>query len=714
VTSSTSPLDPSLLARAERHGVIPSYLGTDGKVRHASRESVVAVVEALEADDGETRDAGSIIDPVVVAWLGRASRISVRLPSSIDPRSVWVTLRREDGEEFRHRLSTLVTGSVRSSPSDEGRVNTYQLAIEFVFSATKLTEQLLPAGYHRLWIEGPTLRASSLLLAASRCPAASRGWGLFLALHGLRTGNDWGIGSYAGLGEVTRWVRSLGGSTVATLPLNPIFVDAADPSPYLPVSRLAYNELYVDLASLPEAASEEGRALLDSSSFRATVDDARRSVLVDYRLVSRMYHEALNVFSSALTSGPSNRQESFWRFVTENPHMIDYARFRATVERYGPGWNKWPSVPAVHRGSSPGSSESMSSRVSDPVVLRHLYGQWVADEQLAAVAASAGTGTGLLIDLPVGVHRWGFDCWFEPDAFVEALEVGAPPDHFFAEGQNWGCPPLHPERIRIAGYRYPIAVLRHALRYAKALRIDHVMGLHRLYCIPKGFDARDGVYVGYHADELHAIVAIEAARAGAIVVGEDLGTVPEVVRTEMTRDRMLRSWVLQFEIAPTDPLPDPPPDVVASLGTHDLPRFAAFWEGSDIDDDLAAGRIDPGDAEVARRQRTALRRTIASAIEAASGSEGPVIDDRVDDAAILEALRGCLRHLGESRASLVLCDLEDLWLERRRQNRPGLIAGMTNWRRRAARTLEAAQGDPEVLKTLRHLAIARSAEQRWS
>ena len=194
------------------------------------------------------------------------------------------------------------------------------------------------------------------------------------------------------------------------------------------------------------------------------------------------------------------------------------------------------------------------------------------------------------------------------------MSGGAPPDGFFGAGQEWGFPPLHPERIREDGYRYLIAALRRAMRHAGVLRIDHVMGLQHLYMIPKGFDAKHGAYVSYRAEEMHAIVALEAHRAGTVVVGEDLGTVPAEVRERMAADQMLRSWVFQFESSSERPFPEIPADVLASTGTHDLPRFGAFLWGADIDESEAAGRSTAAAAAAERaaraRWRTALLRSI--------------------------------------------------------------------------------------------------------
>jgi 4-alpha-glucanotransferase len=231
------------------------------------------------------------------------------------------------------------------------------------------------------------------------------------------------------------------------------------------------------------------------------------------------------------------------------------------------------------------------------------------------------------------------------------------------------------------------------------------MGLQRLYWIPEGFDARHGAYVSYRADELHALVSLEAYRAGTVVVGEDLGTVPDGVRARMARERMLRSWVLQFESTPEDPLPPAPAPVLASWGTHDLPRFGAYFWGDDIDEDENDGRLSADEAAVERvarkRWRTAILRAIA-------------LEDVGGDVAAI-TLRSCLAHLARGAADLVMIDLEELWGERHPQNRPGTGTEVGNWRRRASRTLEELYLDTDTtdflsqLNELRHTAIPASA-----
>ena len=283
--------------------------------------------------------------------------------------------------------------------------------------------------------------------------------------------------------------------------------------------------------------------------------------------------------------------------------------------------------------------------------------------------------------MPLGVHADSYDTWRERNSFAEGATVGAPPDAHFTGGQDWEFPPPHPQRAREDGYRYLIESLRHVMRHASILRIDHVLGLHRLFWIPDGTDGGDGVYVRYPADELYAILVLESHRNRTILLGEDLGNVPPYVRPAMARHGLLRSYVLQFELA-FGHAPDPPDrSQVASLNTHDTELFAAFWQGLP-------------DAQ----RRSALTGLLAG--------EG-VADGDFADAG--QAQRAANSWLAKSEASTVIVSLEDLWQETEPQNVPGTSErARSNWRRKARHSLEEIRDMPAVTETLSAVALARS------
>jgi 4-alpha-glucanotransferase len=339
----------------------------------------------------------------------------------------------------------------------------------------------------------------------------------------------------------------------------------------------------------------------------------------------------------------------------------------------------------------------------------HLYAQWLAHQQLDGVKEKAeGKGVKLYMDMPMGVHPDSYDTWREREAFITGISVGAPPDTVFTRGQNWSFPALHPKNIREQGYRYFIASLRHHLKHADIIRIDHVMGLHRIFCIPEGLESSQGVYLRYRADELYAILALESQRNKAVIVGEDLGTVPRYVRPAMKQHGINRMYVLHYEMAADsekEPLPVPP-DSVASLNTHDMPPFIAFWQGLDITERRQLGLLD---RENARKEKKA-RRNMVAALGNFLRRKG-WLEETGTGIEAGSALRACLEFLTSSPASLVLVNLEDLWQETEPQNVPSTREEYPNWQRKAKYNFEEFCQLPTVLDTLRTINKLRNRKR---
>jgi 4-alpha-glucanotransferase len=293
------------------------------------------------------------------------------------------------------------------------------------------------------------------------------------------------------------------------------------------------------------------------------------------------------------------------------------------------------------------------------------------------------------------VHGSSFDVWRHPHLCARGAAAGAPPDSFFTKGQNWGFPPLQPDRLRERGYDHLIACLHHHLEHAGVLRIDHVMQLHRLYWIPQGMEAKDGVYVRYPAEELYAILSLESHRHQAMIVGENLGTVPPEVYESMDRHEVLGMYVVQYELQPGQGLRQPPARSVASLNTHDMPTFRSYWEGRDVGVLRELGFFDEDQARSELERRDALRRGLVS--------ELPADPARSDGATYDAVLRRLLEYLAASPAHMVLVNLEDLWREAEPQNVPGTSFERPNWRRKARPSFEEFSTMPAVIDTLRRI-----------
>ncbi len=661
---------------ARLHGVQTAYHDAMGNFVQARPEALLAALAALGAEVEGMADvpgalearreelAERLIEPVVVAWDGQAPRIELR---NGDGRgSVACHLDLESGE--RRGWNVGLENGVFSLP------------------------EALPPGYHHLRIETGGRSAEALVISAPRRAYNGDGrplWGVFLPLYALHTSRSWGAGDLSDLEALAEWTASLGGGVVATLPMLAAFLDEpCEPSPYAPASRLFWNELYLDPWRLPEAQdSQPARRLLESNEVTREIQALRALPQVDYPRLMMLKRRVLEEMAARFFSHPSGRHDAFDRFVREKPDLASYAAFRAVGDRRGDAWQNWPE--RLREGHlAPADYDEEDRRY-------HLWVQWACDEQMQAMAREARRrGPGLYLDLPLGVHGSSYDVWREGDLFATGTSAGAPPDAFFTKGQNWGFPPLHPERLRDSGYGHLIACLQHHLRHAGLLRIDHVMQLHRLFWIPSGMEASDGVYVTYPAEELYAVLSLESHRHQAMIVGENLGTVPPEVGEAIERHDVLGMYVVQYELQPgSQGLREPPAKSAASLNTHDMPTFRAFWDGKDIDDLESLGFFDAGQAHEERQRRAAIRWQMA---EQAGG--------RGDDEAVYPAvLRERLRHLAASPARMVLVNLEDLWQETRPQNVPGTSTERPNWRRKARLSFEEFSQRPDVVDPLREV-----------
>ncbi|MFC1967880.1 4-alpha-glucanotransferase [Chloroflexota bacterium] len=710
----SSPSSIRFLHRLARlYGVQTAYYDVNHHRQQASEESLLAVLGSLGAPVASLQDVPSawrerqqvlsqrVIEPVIVARNGEPLLVEIRLPLSVADANLDCHLNLETGEHLRwewHGANFQVLEKVNV----ESKL--------YVVKQIPLPSQL-PWGYHRLTLELEGREETCVIIS---CPLKTytppveledRSFGVFLPLYALHTQRSWGSGDFSDLQTLIAWVAGIGGRVVATLPLLATFLDEPlEPSPYLPASRLLWNEFYLDIDAVPELQEcPSAQALLESSSFQNEIMALRNSRLVDYRRQMALKREVLKELCRCLFGEASNRLEELHRFAEATPLVEDYARFRATCDKHRNPWRCWPH-PLQEGILTEGDYDEEDKRY-------HLYVQWLAHEQMDSVfEETREKGVQLYLDLPLGVHPDGYDVWRERETFIPDTYTGAPPDAVFTRGQNWTFPPLHPERIREQGYRYEIACLRHHLRCASILRIDHVMSLHRLFCIPKGLDAAHGVYVRYQAEELYAILALESHRHKAIIVGEDLGTVPSYIRPAMNRHDLHRMYVAHYELA-SDPRRGLPPvssNSVASLNTHDMPPFSAFWQGLDIEERKRIGLIDRAGVKEEKNWLLGMKKYLIAFLQGRDWLHGA--ED--DMAAVLKA---CLSFLAASQARIVLINVEDLWLETQPQNVPTTKKEYPNWQHRAQYTFEQFRQLPQVVDVL--LIVnelrKRSKHGRW-
>ncbi|MCL7429446.1 4-alpha-glucanotransferase [Streptomyces sp. YS415] len=565
------------------------------------------------------------------------------------------------------------------------------------------TDRLLP-GVHRLTATAPDGRTATahLVVAPARLPGtAGRTHGLLVQLYSLLSQHSWGMGDLGDLAELAGWAgRTLGSGFVQVNPLHAAVPGApTDPSPYRPSSRRFPDPVHLRVEDIPEYGRVEDRERVRALLERA--DRLRESVLEKGALIDRdavweLKREALELVRE-VPLGPGRRAAYADFLAEEGQALEDHATWCALAEVHGSDWRRWPAGLR-----DPRSAETARARneLADRVDFHSLLA-WLTDAQLTAAqrtAREAGMPIGIVHDLAVGVHPDGADSWAQQDYFAAGMSVGAPPDAFNARGQDWGLPPWRPDRLAESGYTPYRRLLRALFRYAGALRIDHVMGLFRLWWVPQGHPPTDGTYVRYDAEAMLAVLVLEASRAGALVIGEDLGTVEPGVREALRARGVLGTSVLWFERDwAGDGRPLPPDqwrsDCLATATTHDLPSTAARLTGDHVElryrlglltrsleEERAEAAADTGEWLGLLARLGLLRGT--------GGGHGTSQEE-----AEIQAVH---RFLLRTPARMVGLWLPDAVGDRRPQNLPGTWDQYPNWRLPIA----DAEGRPVTLEEL--------------
>jgi len=513
----------------------------------------------------------------------------------------------------------------------------------------------LPLGYHdfRPEVEGSATR---VIVVPWRCVVpAQRRWGWAAQLYAARSKQSWGIGDLSDLRRLSQWSAGLGAGLMLINPLGavaPILPQGA--SPYYPTSRRFRNPLYLRVEEVPGA--ERLGPELDRLAAEGRALNANRRI--DRNRVFHLKQQALRAIWAGFKSTPP-----FEQFCREQGESLQrFGTFCVLVERLGENWQVWPAE--YRRPDTPEVRRLAETNRAD--VLYHQWLQWLLDVQLA----EASPAVPLLQDLPIGMDPGGADAWEWQDLLARDISVGAPPDAFNGDGQDWQLPPFVPAKLRAAGYEPLVQTIRAALRHGGGLRIDHVMGLFRLWWIPRGQHPRHGWYVRYPADDLLGIVALESHRAGAFIVGEDLGTVEPGVRERLAAWRVMSCRLLWFEPRPTV---EYPPLSLAAVTTHDLPTIAGLWSGADLAAQEAIG-MPTSDEMVTLRHRLAEKLGV---------DENATADDVIERA---------YRHLAEAPSVLTTATLEDALAVEERPNMPGTIDQWPNWS-------QALPADIETMET---------------
>lgn len=684
------PIDPALAALAETCGVATSYENWTNRPVPVPATTVRRVLAALGVDAADPpaaleealeRPWHRLLPPTVVVRRGAPASVVARVPAGGSPLAVV-----ELADGGRVELG-------QAGPPTDGRTvaGVPRVAVPLPLPAG------LPLGDHRLRVRvGGDEGEALLVVAPDRIPLPAgldRTWGWMVQLYAVRSAASWGLGDYADLATLLRWSGSPSGGGAGVLLVNPLHAVApthpVEPSPYFPTSRRFAAPLYLRPEELPEYAAAD-------PATRARVDALARFVPRDTDLIDRdPVWEAKRAALELLffEPGPVPRPAA-----EDSPGLADFALWCALAEEHGPDWRSWPAE--LRSRDSPAvalARDRLAGRVAFHTWLQHC-----CDEQLAqaqAVAREAGMPVGVVHDLAVGVDPGGADAWALPGELALGVTVGAPPDLFNQQGQNWQLPPWRPDRLAETGYAPFRDMVRAVLRRGGGLRVDHVMGLFRLWWVPSGSSPADGTYVRYDADAMLGILALEAARAGALVVGEDLGTVEPAVARVLAANGVLGSSVLWFEREEDGRTPLPPARwrelAVASVTTHDLPTAAGFLVGEHVRVRAELGLLDrpvEQEAAAARREREALLALLRS--------EGLLGPDPSDEEVIV-ALHALLTR---SPSRVVLAAPGDAVEDLRQPNLPGTTDAYPNWRLPVA----DRHGHPVSLERLEeHSGVAR-------
>ncbi|WP_240138687.1 4-alpha-glucanotransferase [Streptomyces sp. MUM 178J] len=708
------------LARlAALHGVATDYEPSEGVRVAVPEATVIAVLAALGVDAStpaamrdalhraESAHAARLLPRTVVLWR------SEPLPPALTglPEGTSLRVEAEDGE----RPDRLRAGEPPSrppaapprpaaAPPRPAAVSDPPRDAAPRPPAAEVTDLAhLPYGVHRLSAETPDGRTGSctLIVAPARAPEApERVHGFLVQLYSLLSTRSWGMGDLGDLAELAAWSgRSLGAGFVQVNPLHAAVPGrpTTDPSPYRPSSRRFPDPVHLRVEEVPEytlAAAGPDRERLQAlrergAELRSAVLD--KGALIDRDAVWALKREALGIVLR-VPLGPG-RRAAYCDFLAEQGQALeDHATWCALADVYGPEWRSWPAALQDPRSTETGRARrELLDRVDF-----HCRLAWLADRQLAAAARAAdeaGMSVGVVHDLAVGVHPGGADAWAQREVFAEGMSVGAPPDAFNARGQDWGLPPWRPDVLAASGFAPYRGLLRSALRHAGALRIDHVMGLFRLWWVPQGRPPTEGAYVRYDAEAMLALLVLEAHRAGAVVIGEDLGTVEPGVREALSRRGVLGTSVLWFErdwAGTGRPLPPERwrRDCVATAATHDLPSTAARLSGDHLALRHRLGLL----TRPLERERTDQAAEVAEWLgllgalellpEGAGDEEGEI--------------RAVYRFLRRTPARMTGIWLPDAAGDRRPQNLPGTWDQYPNWRLPVA----DADGHPLSLEEL--------------
>jgi 4-alpha-glucanotransferase len=671
----TDSIPDDLAQLAAAHGVATRYLDGRRQPVLVAPEVVIRVLSLLEVE-AETPDQRR---RELVAAQERSTATDT-------PRTIAV----RSGEGSRP-----IPGLRRLSPLDSPAETPGSIEVR-----DELPTDLAP-GWYRGTVSDPRGNQveHTVVVAPARLPVAPSTWGWMVQAYALHSARSWGIGDLGDITEFVAWTaREHGAGAVLLNPMHaPGPTHPVQPSPYTPSSRRFANPLALRIEDIPAYHRADPATRSEIDALRVAPPGSAASARLDHDLVWAAKRSALELLWRSETAAGRVGPEP-----PPSDGLIDFATWCSLAERHGGRWSRWPEELRNPRSAAVTAARGELA----PRIAFHIWVQHRCAEQLATLrdtAKSAGMRLGVVHDLAVGVDPEGADAWALSDVLASGVTVGAPPDDFTPLGQNWGLPPWRPDRLAATGYAAFRDMLRAVLAHADGLRIDHVAGLWRLWWVPPGADPNQGTYVHYDADTMLAVLALEAHRAGAVVVGEDLGTVEPEVTEALAEQEMLGcavAWFTRDDSADGTPLLPPqgwPERAAASLSTHDLPTAAGFLRGEHISTRADLGLIDDIPAEEANWERERADWLTLLREQELLPPASPTGPDTVTEREIILALH---RLLARTPCRLKLVSPYDVLAEPRQPNLPGTVDEYPNWRLPLPVTLDQLYVDPRVTEVM--------------
>ncbi len=719
-------------------GIQPHFYDVWGKRREVSASTLQALLASMgiSAEDIHQRDT-AIAELEARAWRRPlpavqvvhahedSTHVALNLPATHTAALNW-RLTEEHGRTHEGTIEPRTLETLSRHKLD---------GVEYLRRALPLP--LMPEpGYHLFTLatadaDQDQLASMTLIVAPSHCfvaPALQNGgraWGISTQLYSIRSNRNWGIGDFADLTALIDHAARLGADAVGLNPLHVLFPhNPAHRSPYSPSSRLYFNSLYLDVDKIIELDGDDSlRQSVSEAEFQQRLLALRERERVDYSAVAAVKFPTLEAlftnFRKQALATDSERAAAFRAFNQQGGEPLYYhALFEALQAHFSAqqppllGWSAWP--PEYRDPASP-AVEAFATAHADRVEFC-LYLQWQVASQLAAAgehAREAGLRLGLYLDLAVGVDREGAEAWAHQRVYATGASVGAPPDLYNLKGQDWGLPPLIPIELNDTGYALFIATLRNNMRYAHALRIDHVMGLMRLYWVPAGATAADGAFVHYPLEDLLGILALESQRNQCFIIGEDLGTVPDEVRQGLTPRGVLSYRVMYFEKQDDGRFKPPdeyPAQALAAVSTHDLPTLAGYWEDVDLEVRAELDLFPTDEQHLQQQQERSDDRTqILNALERENLlSKGATTQISAQPPRMTDELASAIhRFVARTPAQLMLVQIEDALGQREAVNLPATTDEHPNWQRKLSVALEDFDDHP----LLHNIAAAVNAER---